>query len=45
MSWLDELAGKLKEIRSSLEKENFENLDQWGTAARWAQLYLRQANE
>ncbi len=41
----DELAGKLKEIRSSLEKENFENLDQWGTAARWAQLYLRQATE
>lgn len=41
----DKLAGKLNEIRTSLEKENFENLDQWGTAARWAQLYLRKSDD
>lgn len=37
----NQLAEKLHEIRSNLNEANFGNLDQWATAARWAQLYLR----
>jgi CRISPR-associated protein Csm1 len=36
-----ELADQVREIQSSLENTNFMNLDQWGTAARWSQLWLR----
>ncbi len=37
-----ELTGKIKEVRISLDEDDFGNLDQWGAAARWAQLLIRE---
>ena len=36
-----ELAGEIKSIREGLDKNNYSELNQWGTAARWAQLLTR----
>jgi CRISPR-associated protein Csm1 len=35
----------LDEIHQSLNEENFGNLPQWGAAARWAQLFLRERDD
>jgi hypothetical protein len=36
-----EIAEALTQIPESLKDDNFRNLPQWGAAARWAQLFLR----
>ena len=35
------VAGKIEDIRKSLDKDNFSEIAQWGTAARWVQIYQR----
>jgi CRISPR-associated protein Csm1 len=39
-----QVSDAIKKIRSSLDKNDFRNFAQWGTAARWAQLELRKQN-
>lgn len=36
-----ELAGEIGQIRKELDEHEYQNLGQWGKAARWAQLRLR----
>ncbi len=37
-----ELAGELQAIRTELDQDNYSKLNQWGAAARWAQLRTRE---
>lgn len=36
-----ELAAQIEAVSADLQNENYQNIDQWGTAARWAQLKKR----
>jgi CRISPR-associated protein Csm1 len=40
-----EIASALTQIQQSLTDNNFGSLPQWGTAARWAQLFLRERGD
>jgi CRISPR-associated protein Csm1 len=40
-----EIVEALAQIHQSLKDDNFGNLSQWGAAARWAQLFLRERDD
>lgn len=40
-----QVAEAIEEIRTSLDENDFGNISQWGTAARWAQLELRKQKD
>ena len=40
-----ELAREIKAIREELDQDNYSKLDQWGAAARWAQLQTRKKSK
>ncbi len=39
-----ELAAAIQHLRECLDANNYKDLDQWGAAARWAQLHTRKKN-
>ncbi len=41
----DKLKDELNAIRNELSKNDFRDIRQWGTAARWAQLWLREQQD